>query len=370
MKKGMFVVVACIATCLSVAQANAQSSVTLYGVLDGGMTYANNVRGEKQIQANGGGLFGERWGIKGLEDLGGGVRTIFTLEGGFTSSTGALGQGGLEFGRQAFIGVTSEKSGALTLGRQYDSIADTLAYYGSGLMYNGYYTVHLGDFDHLAGERTNSSVKYVSPSFGGFTFQAMYGFGGVPGSIATGSTIGAGLKYAANGLTFGLATLTVRNANVDLNSTFGITNLDGVSFSVGKNLLQTSSLAIYGVGGSYALGNATISAVYTQTHANKTSVSGKKFGTLIARIGELGITYQVTASLMVGMDYTYTKLGQFMWQEPGLAFHYFLSKKTDVYAAAAYQHAFGAAQYANIFTVGSSSTENQVVARIGLRHFF
>ena len=69
-------------------------------------------------------MSGSRWGLKGQEDLGGGLKAIFQLENGFDVGTGQLGQGGREFGRQAFVGVTGNSWGTVTLGRQYDPSVD------------------------------------------------------------------------------------------------------------------------------------------------------------------------------------------------------------------------------------------------------
>src|SRR5471032_203795 len=87
----------------------AQSSVTLYGILDAGFVYTNNSGGQKQYALNSGNVQGDRWGLRGTEDLGGGLSTIFVLEDGFSITKGTLGQGGDEFGRQAYVGVS--KSG-------------------------------------------------------------------------------------------------------------------------------------------------------------------------------------------------------------------------------------------------------------------
>ena len=91
--------------------AHAQSSVTLYGIADAGFLFNNNVKGSK--------LYGlssansSRWGVQGTEDLGGGLKAFFTLENGYTLGTGALSQGGLEFGRKAFVGLKSDTYGAV-----------------------------------------------------------------------------------------------------------------------------------------------------------------------------------------------------------------------------------------------------------------
>lgn len=70
-------------------------------------------------------LAGNRWGLKGNEDIGGDFSIVFPLENGFDLNSGTLNDGGREFGRQAFVGISSTRYGSLTFGRQYDSIAFT-----------------------------------------------------------------------------------------------------------------------------------------------------------------------------------------------------------------------------------------------------
>jgi len=79
-------------SCLFVAGAHAQNSVTLYGVIDEGFDYTNNVNGKKDYELQSGYAQGSRWGLRGAEDLGGGVKAIFTLENGFNVNKGRLGQ--------------------------------------------------------------------------------------------------------------------------------------------------------------------------------------------------------------------------------------------------------------------------------------
>lgn len=104
--------------------AHAQSSVTLYGLIDAGITYTNNQNGHSNWKETSGLVNGSRWGLRGAEDLGGGLKAIFTLENGFNIANGKLGQGSREFGRQAFVGLSSNQLGSVTLGRQYDSVID------------------------------------------------------------------------------------------------------------------------------------------------------------------------------------------------------------------------------------------------------
>ena len=88
------------ALCAGSASASAQSSVTLYGVLDEGINYTNNVGGHSQVAMASGFPHGSRWGLKGNEDLGGGATAIFQLENGFDVDNGRAFQGGALFGRQ------------------------------------------------------------------------------------------------------------------------------------------------------------------------------------------------------------------------------------------------------------------------------
>lgn len=97
------------------------SSVTVYGLIDEGVQYLNNVAQGKTTVDNfkvGAGTATSYFGMRGREDLGGGVHAIFDLQGGFAPNNGTSSQGGRLFGRQAYVGLDG-KYGRLTLGRQY-----------------------------------------------------------------------------------------------------------------------------------------------------------------------------------------------------------------------------------------------------------
>ena len=111
--------------------AQAQSTVTLYGLLDANVgTVKSNVftpadavnpngsySSQRQTIVGSGGLNGSRFGFRITEDLGGGLAAIGNLEGGLNIDTGASGQGGLLFGRQANVGLASATLGTVTIGR-------------------------------------------------------------------------------------------------------------------------------------------------------------------------------------------------------------------------------------------------------------
>jgi predicted porin len=172
--------------------AQAEMSVTLYGVLDTGYGYQNFKydHGNTDLRAQSSGLRsglvnGNRWGLKGAEDLGGGLHAIFQLENGFDPGSGSL-DGGNMFNRQALVGLSSDNWGMLTMGRQYSAAADT---------FNGDDGVGLGDynrvFDNVGlvnGTRINNSFKYTTPSLGGFKGVLLYGTGSTAGSSSTSVT--------------------------------------------------------------------------------------------------------------------------------------------------------------------------------------
>lgn len=106
---------------------SAQSSVTLYGLVDEGFDFTSNVAGKRAYQMESGVAQGSRWGLAGKEELGGGLEAVFRLENGFDVNNGALDQGGRMFGRQAYVGMNSATAGTLTMGRQYDSVVDYVA---------------------------------------------------------------------------------------------------------------------------------------------------------------------------------------------------------------------------------------------------
>ena len=101
--------------------ANAQDSVTLYGVIDAGLSYTSNQKGSSAWQAGSGNVTGSHWGMRAHEDLGGGKQAIFRLENGFSVMNGTLRQGGRLFGYQAYAGLAHHTLGTVTLRRQYNS---------------------------------------------------------------------------------------------------------------------------------------------------------------------------------------------------------------------------------------------------------
>ena len=103
--------------CAGSGLCSAQSNVAMYGIMDMGVVSESGGAGGRALKLTSGIANGSRLGFKGSEDLGGGVAAIFTMDAGILADTGASAQGGLLFGRQAFVGLAGA-AGTLRLGRQ------------------------------------------------------------------------------------------------------------------------------------------------------------------------------------------------------------------------------------------------------------
>jgi predicted porin len=150
-------------------------SVTLYGVVDTGVEYVNRIGAAHDNvvrMPNLAGTVPSRWGLRGTEDLGGGLKSLFVLESGFASDSGAANQGGRLFGRQALVGLSGQW-GQLSIGRQYTMLFwSTL---DSDIL--GPNTFSSGSLDsYLPNARADNSIAYKG-TFGGFTIGATYSFG-------------------------------------------------------------------------------------------------------------------------------------------------------------------------------------------------
>ncbi|MFT4064054.1 porin [Paraburkholderia sp.] len=372
--------------------AYAQSSVTLYGLVDAGVminTNAKNVVNGKnvggrqfQVDSNGG-TQGSRWGIKGVEDIGGGLKTIFVLESGINLSNGAFGQGNTAFGRQAFVGLSSNTFGTVTLGRQYDSVNDYVGNYGFAAAYGGSTTEHPGDLDNVNHTfRANNTIKYASPNYSGLTFGGTVSLGGVAGNISQSSGYSLGANYGQGPVGVGVAYVFFRNPaamgsilNGNVNATTFNSLNSGYLGSKPANSLQIAT-----AGGSYQIGNAKIGAVYSNTRYMNIGAFNGANATFNSY--ELNAVYHVTPAFLVGGAYNYTKgnavrgdVGDQKYNQFSLLLDYALSKRTDVYLLGTFQTASGtsstgAAAVADIGSLGDSSNNHQAVARVAIHHKF
>lgn len=371
------------------AGANAQSSVTLYGLIDAGVSYVSHVKNASggsshAFQYGDGVASGSRWGLRGNEDLGGGLQALFVLESGFNSGNGTAGQGGAIFGRQAYVGLSQKGVGALTLGRQYSFSTDYLgAGYSNGAnMVAGNYAYHFNDVDQLTSSRINNSVKFASANFAGLTFGGLYGFsnqaGAFAGAPASGTTAGSSRTYSF-GANYAYGPFSVGAAYTDIRYPGQATP----SFSTALSNVSTGTardLRTFGVGGRLASGPATLWALWSNTRFEPLSGASTLYNAY-----EAGAKYALTAALSAALGYTYSRAsGSFKghWNQIDAGLDYALTKRTDVYLLGIYQRASGTLDngqdvQAQIGSSGSSffqpsgtGSQNQTAVRIGLRHRF
>ncbi|MGV2289879.1 porin [Trinickia sp. YCB016] len=355
MKKSLAIAIALALPCL----AHAQSAVTLYGLIDTGISYVSNVGGKSEVLANDGIIQPSRFGFLGKEDLGGGNKAIFQLENGFSLNTGADSQSGLMFGRQAFVGLSNPKWGTLTFGRQYDFVWDYITQYSIGARI-GAYAFHPGDYDHLGGSlRINNSVKYAVSPLPGFSMGALYAFGADPSSAGNGRVIAAGAQYTGGIVALAFAYNNVHDMTLSPVAQIG-TSL-GSSFPSGtfvaSNMRNIEAVA------SVTFGQSSTRAIFTDTTISTPSASATM------RSYEMSEVVLITPTLAASAGYSLTRMSPSTWHDVAVILDYFLSKRTDVYVSASFQSVNGGA-HAMFLTLPASSNGHEAAARVGIRTLF
>jgi len=330
-----------------------QAQVTLYGLLDTGVTYTNNTasggNSGSALQLMSGVAQGERWGLRGTETISGTLRAVFALESGFQSDTGAPGQGGRLFGRQAYAGLSGDW-GTLTLGRQYDLISDYMPGYAlaantpAGLLAWSLPAYAAGGYqldNRVWGDWVDNAVKYVSPDLGGLSFGAMAGLGEAAGSVSKRSTVSAGANYARGPVSAAVGYYRERDA-----------------FGVGTK-------AIYIAGAAYEHDALRIFASASDVRLD----GGSKPRALTL---EAGAVYKIWPSLSAGLGYQFQRRNNDLTSasQIGATLDYQFSRRTDAYMAGTYatDNAFNAQAVAALGQPATGS--RQLAARIGLRHRF
>jgi len=180
--------------------ASAQSSVTLYGIVDGGLRYQqvsrSNLDGTNNVGLAYGQQSGNRVGMRGVESLGNGNNAIFMLESGFDLGNGTSQQGGRLFGRQAWMGVENTAWGQVRLGRMLNLTTDYLVNvvdpFGAG-----FGQLNMGHaFTSGNTVRMDNTLMYKTPTMSGF--QAGVGYSFATGLSSNGGTTGYGFATSNN----------------------------------------------------------------------------------------------------------------------------------------------------------------------------
>ncbi|WP_020656875.1 porin [Massilia niastensis] len=182
--------------------ANAQTNAQVYGLIDAGVEVLNHAgAGDgRLVRVVSGGKNTSRWGVRGSEDLGGGLKAVYNLEGGILMDTGA--SDGPLFKRQAYVGLEGGL-GRLVIGRSFTTTYDLVIKFDPMGFAPNYSWATSGSatgpskygmttaFDNL--------VKY-SGSTGNFTYGASVGLGEQAASSADGRKYALGGSWSADGL--------------------------------------------------------------------------------------------------------------------------------------------------------------------------
>jgi len=325
--------------------ASAQSSVTVYGIADVWFGSTKNeaaVNPARQTMIGSGGVSGSRFGFKGTEDLGGGLKANFLLEQGFSIDTGATGSTYLPpskapvsqaFSRESYVGL-SGSFGEVRLGKTYTPFDDISAATTPG--FDSALSPSANGVWLSTGYNANpaNTMYYASPSFSGFSGAVSYSFGeDKTAALKASSTASFNVKYQGGPVYAGLAYQVDKDP-----ATFGN------SFKVKFTRLN----------GSYDLGMVKLLAGYGRVAAASARTTE----------WQIGADFPVTSALTLSGGYARSKdnavLGNTKRSGLGLAASYSLSKRTSVY---------GGVQASKTETTAPATVKANLYA-VGVRHAF
>lgn len=317
----------------------AQSSVTLYGIVDAGINSVSN--GATRTTGIDSGLqSGSRFGLKGTESLGNGLSANFVLETGINVDTGGFAQTNTAFGRQAYVGLNSDSLGSVRLGLQYTPLrqaVDAIDPFNIGLAGNALKTLGGGGYQ----ERVKNAVTYSTPSWAGFSGQVAYGFGETAGNSSANRTSGFGVNYDMGNAAVRLA-YNKTNTNVPL-----LTNTDARDTFLG---------------GTYDFGFVKAHAAYADRKLdnNLLATTTKSRNYLLGASVPLG-AHNIMASYIRN---DVRNIGSSNSNQYAIGYTYTMSKRTNLYSSyGRYTNDGLAALNANPGLTGSQ-------LNAGIRHIF
>ena len=348
--------------------AMAQSSVTLYGIVDAGFGTSKAGVGAASVTQTtvfGSGLNNSRWGLKGSEDLGGGLKANFVLENGFSTDTGNTVSSALAFSRAANVGL-SGSFGAVTLGRNYTAYDDlrgaTNMHFDTNLATTGTVWGRTSSAINFAAGTTNvivnthsAVVDYSNRVDNSIAFRSAV-YGGVSGALVVAlgenktTTVSASqntsvhLKYAAGPVLVGIAYQTQKAQTL---------NTATPAVAIGTADTNYTLIA-----GSYDFGIAKLTGGYNIAKAKATNTEDKEYqlgvSIPLSAVANVSFGYSSADGEVNGVDTTdaagYSVMG-----------YYDLSKRTRLYAGLNRTKAENAANV---------DTDKTSVAVVGVKHTF
>ncbi|MDR5735736.1 porin [Caballeronia sp. LZ025] len=353
------------------ASACAQSSVTLYGLVDTALRYTTHAdtSGNDRLQLSNGGLSESHWGLLGSEDIGGGNSVVFQLENRFFPNSGT-NDPAYPFFNTAFVGIRSSTFGRLTLGRQVNPLATAVlrTYVTNAWLPTVY--VFRPEVGMAQGVWTSNMAKYTA-RWQDVTMELSYAFGGVAGAYGAGSQIGASVSYVPGWpLRLAAGYLDTRDA---VNS--------------------SAHMKSWTAGGAYTFGNTSVNAGWAVNREDGAYVGNAPNGPYTpALLTALGFTQFSSRQMFFGgvtqLIGTRTHVSANFWRtlQDGknasgdgnatqfqVVADHGISRRTDVYVEADYSLYRGGligAQLQGVSGLSAANGSTQLSVMTGLRHSF
>ena len=371
---GIAAAVGGVAFALACQPASAQSSVTLYGMTDLGIRYLTNTdaQNDNRLFMANGAVINSHVGLRGTEDLGGGLKAVFQLESNVNPQDGSLSDSGRFFGSEAYVGLGTP-FGTLTFGRQNTPLFDKLVSAYDPLTYANYPENSWLPFALGAGLSADNAIKY-SGQLGGLDVGAIYSFGsnyessgadgfsgGIPGHLGAGSLFGLLASYIAGQVSVAAG---IQQSSDNSNNKQTVYNADIV--------YALSKTKIY-VGYLHSRDNTGLVDVLLAEQPIADMNQSKRTG----RIDDgpfAGVAWQVSGPLLLTGAFYYDHMRNAATADASLGSgtrytavalaEYALSKRTEVYGTVDFNRVNGAA------TVELPGRSNQTGFALGLRNFF
>ena len=376
--------------------AMAQSSVTLYGIVDAAVRRTNNEGpagniGMSQTQMIGGGMSQSRWGINVTEDMGDGLKAIANLENRFTPDNGAQGVG-LPLFAQSWVGLQGG-FGRVTVGRQYNVLFDLVTSTYASFPYSPYMEAFKPEIGMSMGSRSNNMLKYTA-EYGPFRGSLQYSMdegntvdalGATAAAAGAFKTAGGYLRYSANGISAGAGYLNTtlpggtkvdawtvgtsyRSGPLYVNLGYAVNERKGGAYA-----LNTGSIVDSGVLGAFWSGSSNGGFLPGAPATGATNIANLRDHANKRDMFKVGIGYQITPAINLGGHYYNAKQsGSASGAFNGRAHFYVavvdyaFSKRTDAY--------FGVDRTRVTGGTGMSLAANGARTRtgitVGLRHRF
>ena len=376
--------------------AMAQSSVTLYGIVDAAVRRTNNEGpagniGMSQTRMVGGGMSQSRWGINVTEDMGNGLKAIANLENRFTPDDGAQGVGQPLFA-QSWVGLQGG-FGRLTVGRQYNVLFDVVTSTYASFPYSPYMEAFKPEIGMSMGSRSNNMLKYTA-EYGPFRGSLQYSMdegntvdalGATAAAAGAFKTAGGYLRYSANGISAGAGYLNTtlpggtkvdawtvgtsyRSGPLYVNLGYAVNERKGGAYA-----LNTGSIVDSGVLGAFWSGSSNGGFLPGAPATGAANIANLRDHANKRDMFKVGIGYQITPAINLGGHYYNAKQsGSASGAFNGRAHFYVavvdyaFSKRTDAY--------FGVDRTRVTGGTGMSLAANGARTRtgitVGLRHRF